>query len=143
SFDFMDAGGTQASLADADVEDTIAQLDYTYDTGIVRIPWRPIRRWWPVNWPWPWPELSRPRPPRPGPDPGPLRRHLVGATESSIELVGDDTRVPVSIDERATEPLRAAVAADEGQHEHRAFLDIEDIEADRDPGTVYGVYVNL
>jgi tyrosinase len=36
-----------------------------------------------------------------------------------------------------------AAAAQTGQLQHRAFLDVEDIEAERNPGTVYGVYVNL
>jgi tyrosinase len=47
----------------------------------------------------------------------------------------------VRIDERVASSLRDAVAA--GEHEHRAFLDIEDVTADSAPGVVYGIYVNL
>jgi tyrosinase len=68
-------------------------------------------------------------------------RHLVGASEAPVRLVGETARVPVTIDERATSSLRAD--AHVGHQHHRAFLDVDDIEADRNPGTVYGVYVNL
>ena len=50
-------------------------------------------------------------------------------------------RVPVTVDERVTESLRADDRL--AEHQHRAYLDVEDIEAEHDPGTVYGVYVNL
>ena len=65
----------------------------------------------------------------------------MGATEEPAHLVGETARVPVVIDERVTEALRTDARA--AEHQHRAFLDIEDIEAERNPGTVYGVYVNL
>jgi tyrosinase len=145
SFDFMDAGGVASSLADAGVESTVSQLDYTYDHAVIRIPWPPKwRERLRVKWPWPWPE-RRPvvhGPHGPGPDPGPeLLRHLVGATDQPVHLVGQVARVPVVIDERATESLRSDARA--GEHHHRAFLAVEDIEAERNPGVVYGVYVNL
>ncbi len=144
SFGFMDAGSVPASLTNAGVEDTASQLDYTYDHVVSQL-LSPLMReeQVPVNWPQPWPERSEIAP---GPDAGPgagqeLLRQLVGATEQPVRLVGETARVPVAIDERVTESLRTDARG--AGHQHRAFLDVEDIEAERNPGTVYGVYVNL
>lgn len=87
-----------------------------------------------VSWPSPWPE----RPQTPAPASAPTARQLLGATERQIRLVGEAVTVPVPIDERATASLRASTT-----RQHRVFLDLEDIDAARNPGIVYGVYVNL
>ncbi len=146
AFDFADAGGGPGSLDGAGVE-SISALDYSYDHHRLRFPWPPVfKERPPVRWPFPWPERL-PRPPRP-PRPGPIReqaiepqREIVGATEAPVRLTGAQVRVPVRIDRRVSESLRLDARA--RQPEHRAFLDVEDIDADRDPGVVYGVYVNL
>ena len=144
SFGFMDVGGVPASLTDAGVEDIVHQLGYTYDhvpahiQAPVSVSGRP-----PVRWPSPWPDRVRALEVR-GADPEPdadAPRHLVGATAEPIRLVGETARVPVTVDERVTESLRADDRL--AEHQHRAYLDVEDIEAERNPGTVYGVYVNL
>jgi tyrosinase len=142
AFGFMDAGGVPASLTGADVEDTVKQLDYTYDTGVSAVPEPPRGQEPPTEWPHPWPE--RAGVPQFAAAGNPRRqpvRHLVGASDAPVRLVGETARVPVTIDERVTSSLRAD--AHVGQQHHRAFLDVDDIEADRNPGTVYGVYVNL
>ncbi|HEX8095190.1 tyrosinase family protein [Jatrophihabitans sp.] len=144
SFQFVDVGGVPASLTDGGVVDTIGQLSYTYDhlPYRMRIPWPPIEKLrLPVNWPRPWPQ-RREIPPEPAQvGPAPEVRQLVGATDDPVQLVGLTHRVPVTIDPGVTQALQdEAPAAD---HEHRAFLDIEDITAERNPGTVYGVYLNL
>jgi len=87
-----------------------------------------------VNWPEPWPEW--PQTPARAASP----RHLLGATERQVRLVGQAVTVPVTIDERVTASLRASPAT---EHQHRVFLEVEDIDAARNPGIVYGVYVNL
>jgi tyrosinase len=140
AFDFVDVGGSAASLDGAGVE-SVAALDYSYDHHRLRIPWPPIfRERPPVRWPFPWPE----RPQRPGPireraiEP---QREIVGASAEPVRLTGAAVRVPVRIDGRVSRSLRQDAQA--RQPEHRAFLDVEDIDADRDPGVVYGVYVNL
>jgi tyrosinase len=142
SFSFVDADGSNASLTGANVEKTLEQLDYTYDHLVLRIPWHPRRVRFPLKWPWPWPE----RPPdlhtRPPEEvPGEPLRHLVGATEKPISLVGAPLSVPVSVDTRVAETLNAE--AETVPHQHRAFLDIDNIDAKRNPGKVYGIYVNL
>lgn len=148
SFEFFDVGGVQVSLTDAEALDTITQLDYTYDHApIIRIPippkWRDLVR---VRWPRPWPEWLRPsRPPRPpigpGPDPGPeLDRELIGASNGSVHLTGEPAQVTVRVDPDSA----AALGADRNRERaHRAYLDLDNVTADRNPGTVYGVYVNL
>jgi tyrosinase len=78
-----------------------------------------------------------------GPEPpvAPTERHIVGATSEPVRLVGEAETVPVEIDERTTRSLRTGLRAE--QHHQRAYVDVEDIEAERNPGIVYGVYVNL
>jgi tyrosinase len=143
SFPFVDVGGAAATTTCAGVEDTLHQLGYTYDGPVIVLVPRPIppRRLL-VKWPPPWPEgPATPRPPvGPGPDPGPLRQ-MVGATSQPLRLTGSPVRVPVTIDQRTTDSLRAALPA--AARQQRAFLDIENVDAEQNPGTVYGVYVNL
>jgi tyrosinase len=65
---------------------------------------------------------------------------IVGASQAPVTLVGDEQRVEIAIDPRAS----AAVLADAGrQAPGRILLSIEDTVAAKNPGTVYGVYVNL
>ncbi len=62
------------------------------------------------------------------------RHEMVGATDKSITLVGDPVAAEVPIDASAAGELVPA------QH---VYLNVEDIEADRNPGVNYGVYVEL
>jgi tyrosinase len=64
---------------------------------------------------------------------------LVGATERPIELTGKPETVTVDIDRGAAEAALGAAAA---KPEH-VYLSVDDIEGERNPGTVYGLYVNL
>jgi tyrosinase len=132
-----------SALTCAQVLDTVGQLGYTYDDqlppGAPPPPPPPEEEVKAVNWPSPWPE--RPKAPAgPGPGPGAVR-HLVGATDHPIRLVGEPVTVPIMIDQKVTASLRADKHA--GEQQHRAFLDIEGIDAERNPGTVYNVFVNL
>lgn len=142
SFSFVDVGGVPVTLSDAEVIDTVSQLDYTYGPEIVLPPRPPIPIRIPIRLPWPqpWPEarVFISMPPHPGPE---MPRQLVGATEEPVRLVGEAVRVPVIVDERAVEALRSDPRADD--YQHRVFIDIENIDAVRDPGIVYGVFVNL
>lgn len=88
---------------------------------------------WPGDWP------TRPAD-APAPDPAVAPdRELVGATPEPVRLTGASARVSVPIDQRAVGSLRRSLRAPQ----QRAYLDVEDIDAARSPGTVYGVYVNL
>jgi tyrosinase len=144
AFSFKDVGGTDMSLTSADVEKTVHQLNYTYDVAAARTlaPAEEDQQM-STNWPSPWPALpdAATPPPPPSPDGPEAIWILVGGTEQPVTLTGDAVHAPVTIDERAMEPLRSDARA--AGHQHRAFLDVEDIEAERNPGVVYGVYVNL
>jgi tyrosinase len=136
-FPFVDAGGAPVTATCAGVEDTLNQLNYTYDAIAIALVPPPLpTRLLTVKWPDPWPEGPQsPRPPAKGESVG--ARQIVGATTSPIVLVGAPAQVTVAVDRRA---LLAVPAAERQQ---RVFLDVENIEAVRDPGAVYGVYVNL
>jgi tyrosinase len=74
-------------------------------------------------------------PPTPPPEP-----QIVGASERPLKLVGATEHVPVAIDARA----HGEVLARQGVAEpRRILLHLEDIEAEKNPGSVYGVYLNL
>ena len=66
---------------------------------------------------------------------------IVGGTSKPIRLVGAPVRVAVPVDTQTVETLDAVVPA--AARQHRAVLEIDNVEAEHAPGTVYGVYVNL
>lgn len=72
--------------------------------------------------------------------PPPQEPQIVGASESSVRLVGATEHVPVAIDARAHADALASRGGAEPEH---VLLHLEDIEAKENPGSVYGVYVNL
>jgi Common central domain of tyrosinase len=144
SFGFKDVDGTDASLTGADIERIANQLDYTYDSGDLPAALSSAREAESLTaqWPSPWPQ--RPEgfvaPPTAETDDPEAARTLVGGTDEPVVLTGGTVRAPVLIDSRAAESLIADLPV---AQQHRAFLDIEDIDAERNPGIVYGVYVNL
>jgi tyrosinase len=66
---------------------------------------------------------------------------IVGASESPLHLTGAAARIPVPIDSRARSAALAGTGH-EGAPKH-VYLHVENIEAEKNPGTVYGIYVNL
>jgi tyrosinase len=70
----------------------------------------------------------------------PQEPQIVGASERSVSLVGATEHVPVAIDARAHRETLAKQGVSEPQ---RILLHLDDIEAEENPGSVYGVYVNL
>jgi tyrosinase len=117
-FSFFDEHSQPTSLRCDQVLETITDLDYTYDT--------------------------EPSPPTPPPGPTPTHptvaavskpeREMIGATEQEVVLTGEQISVPVLIDAQAAEPL--------GQNVH-AYLNVEEIEGESNPGTGYAVYADL
>ena len=127
SFSFFDAHGQRVTKTPADVVDIVGQLGYTYE---VAPPARPA---------------AVPPPPTPedvvtGPEPPEGEPELVGASETPVRLVGAPASVALQIDQQAHEAALAATGATAPQ---RILLSVEDIEAAQNPGTVYGIYVNL
>jgi tyrosinase len=118
SFDFFDADGKGVSLRCDQVLATLPALGYTYDTTPPPAP----------------PARTAPPPPRPAAAQVP-QRQLIGASQEGIDLTGAEASVSVPIDAQAArEPMSA------NQH---AYLNVEDIEGQSNPGTAYGVYTNL
>ena len=65
---------------------------------------------------------------------------LVGASEHPIQLVGSPAQVTVEIDQRAVASFSSATGAAQPNH---IYLNVEDIDGERNPQKVYGIYVNL
>lgn len=120
AFSFFDADGKPVQLTGAEIGDTIGQLGYTYEPA----PTAPRERL----------EVAVSTS-----NPGPERAEMVGASEQPLQLVGAPAGVTVPIDRRALESVRGL----ESTREPHVYLNVEDIEAERNPGTVYGIYVNL
>jgi hypothetical protein len=64
---------------------------------------------------------------------------MVAATEQPVELVGDPVTVILAVPKSTEGVLREAVDSPE---QHRIYLLVGDLEAERDLGVVYGVYLN-
>jgi hypothetical protein len=130
TFTLYDETGTEVTLTCAEVLDTAAQLDYVYDDA-------PTERAAAMPSPPP-PSRESGRPPRPP--------QLVAATDTPVTLVGQPASVtlsvPASTRERASrESVSATAAASGGQS--AIYLNVEDIDAPKNPGVVYGVFLNV
>lgn len=147
SFSFFDADGSQVALSCGDVVDIVGQLGYTYRAGMLfphlRLPPEILallrRR---LELP-PWVRrlpMPAPRPPSDEgtPEPSEVGSHeIVGGSDRPVSLVGRAETVRVAVDARARrDALGDAV-------ESQVLLDIDEIDAEANPGAVYGVYVNL
>src|SRR3954454_2863989 len=118
---FHDPAGNEVSGNAAGVLDTVADLEYQYEDTSMHAP--PRRR-------------SVRRVPREPPPEHPAE--LVGATEGPVELTGGTKQVSLSVGE-PTGPARVRGSADPA----RAYLTVEGIAGERNPGVTYAVYVNL
>ena len=127
TFSFFDANGHRVTQTPADVLDIVGQLGYTYE---VAPPAGPA-----AAAPPPGPEdaVSAAEPPEPEPE-------LVGASETPVRLVGGPASVSLDIDAQAHQAALQALGASAPPS---ILLSVEDIEAEHNPGTVYGIYVNL
>jgi len=139
AFGFFDIGGVPASLLGEKVLDIVRDLDYTYDSGAAVAVVGVELREGPVKWPDPWPSRVGAVGVQSAVAVEPVRQ-LVGATDRSFQLESDPVRVAVTIVPRALEESRAIVS---GELQQRAYLEIDDIDAESNPGIVYGVYLNL
>jgi tyrosinase len=121
SFEFFDANGKRVAKTCGEVRDTIEDLGYTYDP----------------------PPAGRPPSLEPEalmPTPTPSEPKIVGATTEKLTLTGSSAAIPVAIDQRARQEVRDASSESDPR---RLFLNLEDIEGEVNPGSVYGIYVDL
>jgi tyrosinase len=121
SFRFFDKHGHEVAMKCGKVLETKADLGYIYDTAAGP------------------PAAAAPAAPPPGPAPAAAMKdvepQMIGASEQSLELTGVPASVAVRIDREA-----AAAAKDPSLH---VYLNVEDIEGESNPGTVYGIYADL
>jgi tyrosinase len=134
-FEFFDADGQKVSKTCMEAVDTVQDLGYTYDV-IPGIPPQPPTE----------PEPSEGKvdaaakwEPAIAGSAGPNGK-IVGASEENVTLTGSPEAIPVAIDDRGQKEV---LEASRESTPERLYLNIEDIEGEKNPGTVYGVYVNL
>jgi hypothetical protein len=125
SFTFYDENGAKQTLTCADVLDTSTQLDYVYEDDSVT----------------PIPDGVTAGATMPTPSGEPTE--MVAASEHPVELKGGRTSVALSVAPGA----RARIGGSLGTAVSDAppkplYLRVEDIDAPRNPGVVYGVYLN-
>lgn len=125
-FSFFDASGTRVTKTPADVIDIVRQLGYTYEVAPPAAPAAAA--------PGPGPEDAA------GAEPPEREPELVGASQAPVQLVGAPASVSLDIDPQAHQAALDAMGAGAPG---RILLSVEDIEAEKNPGTVYGIYVNL
>ena len=123
AFSFFDVEGQPVSMTAAQVLDTVADLGYTYDQFETAAPAPPAAA-----------ELAgpvtQPKPPTP---------ELVGTTAAPLKLVGQTQSTTVPLDQRAQKSALTTLATTTP----RIILQVHEVQAERTPDTVYGVYVNL
>ena len=125
SFPFYNEFGVQVSMTCAEVVDSAAQLEYVYDD-------QPVPEQ---------PSMSAQLPAPPDEPAGPPE--MVAATDRPIELTGQPATVVLAVPD-ATRPqvaFESVLAAN--RSEGSVYLNVEDIEAPKNPGIVYGVFVNV
>ena len=125
-FSFFDTNGSKVQKTCSHVLDIKGQLGYTYEAAppqqAAAVPAAAAITTM---------DSDSDEPPEP---------ELVGASDEPVQLVGSQASVSFDIDSKAKE--LALAASDAAQPAH-VYLSVEDIEAKKNPGTVYGVYLNL
>ena len=129
TFSFFDANSHRVTNTPADVLDIVGQLGYTYEAAPPAAP----AAAGPPPGPGPEAVMSEAEPPEREPE-------LVGASETPVRLVGGPASVSLEIDAQAHQAALQSFGAGEAPS---ILLSVEDIEAEQNPGTVYGIYVNL
>jgi tyrosinase len=131
SFSFFDANGSQVHKKASDVVDIRLQLGYVYVAGSGETAPPGAAR-----------EEQEVAMTASGGDDEEQEREpeLVGASDASLQLVGSPAQVSLEIDPRAHEAVLADARTSQPNH---IYLTIENIVAEENPGTVYGIYLNL
>ena len=117
SFEFRDENGATITMTGAEVVDSAAQLGYVYDDA---------------------PASAPPMPPEFEPTPEPLRPpELAAASEQGVVLTGQPMEVPLIVPDTSRDMLDATAGDGPG----RVYVNVDDIEAEQDPGLAYAVYL--
>ncbi len=113
AFTLYDETGAEVTITVADVLDSEAQLGYRYDDVA---PFTPAMV----------PVAPPAVPPR-----------LIAATDQTLELTGSGDMVSLPLDTGAIDAFETVFARD-----NRAWVSVEDIDVDSDPGLAYAVYLD-
>ncbi|MQA16689.1 MAG: hypothetical protein GEV09_21915 [Pseudonocardiaceae bacterium] len=123
SFTFRDETGAAVTLTGAQIVDSAEQLHYVYDD-------QPPAQDMAVSMNGTFPT---PREPAEPPE-------MVAATEQTVDLVGDARSIQLTVPPSTVSLL----ASDDVRTGARAlYLNVEDIEAEQNPGVVYVVFLNM
>jgi hypothetical protein len=124
SFSFVDENGAVVTMTPAEVLDNDGQLDYVYDDDLPASPETVIMT----------PDQpERQRPPE-----------MVAASDAPVQLTGARVSVPLAVPASTRDRVSSdAVVSPTPEGPRAVYLNVEDIEAPRNPGVVYGVFVNL
>jgi hypothetical protein len=117
-FALRDSNGAVVRVQVRDVVDDIAQLDYTYD----KLP----------------ASLAAPAEEEAVPVPRKKKPVTIARTDQTLTVLPSGASTALDVG-----PLPAPAAAAAGTPAPRVYLDLSDIEGEKNPGIVYGVYVNL
>ncbi len=132
SFPFYDETGTQVGLSVTEALDTVGDLEYVYqDEAQAVAPPAALAA-----------EAEPVREPVSGP---PAEPELVGATERPLDLTGRPATIDVVLDHDASAAAGDAAHAQiaEPTPTGRVYLNLEDIEGERNPSVVYEVFVGV
>jgi tyrosinase len=130
-FSFFDQHGNRVHKTPADVRDIVTQLGYTYQSVPAAAPE-------PAPVPHAEEEAAMTRL---GDSEAEEREpELVGASDQPVQLVGAPASVAIEIDPKASESVLGDIGQTEPSH---IYLSVENIDGEENPGTVYGIYVNL
>ena len=147
AFSFMDVNGNPISIAAIQIQDIVNQLGYDYSpspdslsVGGSHPPTLPppLQRA-KHDWPDPWPAFNISRL-----DTMVMEEtmpELLGATSQSLLLDEDNLNVTLQMDKKAVSHVVNLIGL--RQLNQKIFLDLEDLSAEENPGSVYAVYLNL
>jgi len=143
-FPFYDETGALVSLTGAEIIDTVGQLGYTYGdevTSRMSTAGAGTGKSDESGELAPSADADADADADAGASPVPAGPpELAAATDAAVELTGGVASVVLSVP-ASTADLVTADAV--GRRGRTVYLNVEDIEAERNPGVVYGVYVNL
>jgi tyrosinase len=127
TFEFFDVSkGAIVPKRCGEVRNTATQLHYTYEPSPATATVEAF--------------MLAPPPPPSDATPPPSEPKFIGGAEAEVPLTGAPVEVPVDVSSRGRQEMFEA-AAPTGPT--RLYLNIEDIEGEENPNTVYGVYLNL
>ncbi len=142
-FGFINTSRQPVQITALQIQNIVAQLNYDYDTpsttGEQLLTPPGIGGPNDIEWPEPWPKLSANRFDRMTLEE--TMPELLGATNQPLFLAEESAKVRLSIDDRALR--HSASLINQGQLKRKVFLDLEDLDAEDNPGSIYSVYLNL